>query len=835
MNKVVANADEAIRDMKDNITVMVGGFGLCGIPENSIAAMVKKGLKGLTCISNNAGVDDFGLGLLLHGRQIKKMISSYVGENAEFERQLLSGELEVDLIPQGTLATRCLAAGYGMPAIFTAAGVGTEVAIGKETRNFNGKDYLMEYAFDADFAVVKAWKGDTHGNLIFHETARNFNPLMAMAGKITIAEVEELVPAGELDPNNIHTPGIYVHRIFKGENYEKRIEQRTVQNEINFRRMQINTHTSWSKYAIWTIIFFWLAFFIHEKEWLKQNVVWDVMSYYGYLPAKFIYHDITLKFTLADVDKFRSLFLADLAPNGEMVIKTTMGLSFLYAPFFLIANIFAKSFGFPVDGFSMPYQVGLMASAFFYLIVGMIFIRKLLRIYFDEVTTALTIIGIYFGSNLLWYTTGEALMSHGYLFSITAIYFYLMLKWYERETILRTIILGLLIGLMVLIRPTMVLLLLPFIFYLWGKSGSISNFFKYVWERKWKFILMIMVCFLVAVPQLIYWKELTGNYFYFSYKKERFYFNNPYILDGLFSYRKGWLLYSPIMILSVFGLFVMRNKVKDFKIGIITTFFISIFVFFSWWTWWFGGSFGSRPMIDLYAMLALPFAASIDFFRMNKKRLYIFVPFGAFFLFLGAFQNWQYSQGMIHYDSNTKISYWKNFLRTTMDETWWDNISPPDYDAAALGIESVVRIGSTREGFDWKKYQNPIHPLFSTVILNIDNPYSSSLKIPLKKLVEDKIDIIYFNAFIKCDEPIKREDVFFIFSFENDSGIVSIVNRDLAITGKIEKGNWSQIEVEMKVDSTNFKTATFLNLFVHKPSKLKIMFKDYSITYSILK
>ena len=228
MNKVVANADEAIRDMQDNMTVMVGGFGLCGIPEKAIAAMVKKGVRGLTCISNNAGVDGFGLGLLLQSKQIKKMIASYVGENAEFERQMLSGELEVDLIPQGTLATRCLAAGYGMPAIFTAAGVGTEVAEGKETRKFNGKEYLMEYAFDAQFALVKAWKGDTHGNLVFHETARNFNPLMAMAGKITVAEVEELVPAGELDPNNIHTPGIYVHRIFKGENYEKRIEQRTV-------------------------------------------------------------------------------------------------------------------------------------------------------------------------------------------------------------------------------------------------------------------------------------------------------------------------------------------------------------------------------------------------------------------------------------------------------------------------------------------------------------------------------------------------------------------------------------------------------------------------------
>jgi 3-oxoacid CoA-transferase subunit A len=231
MNKVVSNADVAVNDVVDNMTLMFGGFGLCGIPENCIAALVRKKIKGLTCISNNAGVDDFGLGLLLQQKMIKKMISSYVGENAEFERQMLSGELLVDLIPQGTLATRCLAAGYGMPAIFTPAGVGTEVAEGKEIRNFNGKDYLLEYAFDPDFAMVKAWKGDTHGNLIFHETARNFNPLMAMAGRITIAEVEQLVPAGELDPNTIHTPGIYVHRIFQGRDYEKRIEQRTVRKK----------------------------------------------------------------------------------------------------------------------------------------------------------------------------------------------------------------------------------------------------------------------------------------------------------------------------------------------------------------------------------------------------------------------------------------------------------------------------------------------------------------------------------------------------------------------------------------------------------------------------
>jgi len=228
MNKVVKNAEEAIADIQDNAVIMLGGFGLCGIPENCITALVNKGIKGLTCISNNAGVDDFGIGLMLKTRQVKKMISSYVGENAEFERQLLSGELEVELTPQGTLAERIRAAGSGIPAFFTPTGYGTEIANGKEVRDFDGRMYVMEKALHADFAIIKAWKGDKHGNLIFKGTARNFNPMMAQAGKITIAEVEELVEPGELDPNYIHVPGVYVQRIFQGADYEKRIEQRTV-------------------------------------------------------------------------------------------------------------------------------------------------------------------------------------------------------------------------------------------------------------------------------------------------------------------------------------------------------------------------------------------------------------------------------------------------------------------------------------------------------------------------------------------------------------------------------------------------------------------------------
>jgi len=231
MNKVVSNVTDALMGIQDDMTIMLGGFGLCGIPENSIGELVRKGTKRLTCISNNAGVDGFGLGLLLETKQIKKMISSYVGENDEFERQMLSGELEVDLIPQGSLAERCRAGGAGIPAFYTPAGFGTEIAEGKEVRIYNGKPHILEEALTADFAIVKAWKGDTAGNLVYKAAARNFNPLMAMAGKITIAEVEELLPAGALDPNEIHTPGIFVQRIFQGKEFEKRIEQRTTRKK----------------------------------------------------------------------------------------------------------------------------------------------------------------------------------------------------------------------------------------------------------------------------------------------------------------------------------------------------------------------------------------------------------------------------------------------------------------------------------------------------------------------------------------------------------------------------------------------------------------------------
>ena len=231
IRKTVENVAEAVHGVQDGMTLMFGGFGLCGIPENAISELVKKEVKEITCISNNAGVDDFGLGLLLQKKQIKKMVSSYVGENAEFERQMLSGELEVELTPQGTLAEKCRAAQAGFPAFFTPAGYGTEVAEGKEAREFDGKMYILEEAFKADFAFVKAWKGDRAGNLIFKGTARNFNPCMCGAAKITVAEVEELVPEGELDPNQIHIPGIFVQRIFQGSGYEKRIEQRTVRQK----------------------------------------------------------------------------------------------------------------------------------------------------------------------------------------------------------------------------------------------------------------------------------------------------------------------------------------------------------------------------------------------------------------------------------------------------------------------------------------------------------------------------------------------------------------------------------------------------------------------------
>ncbi len=588
----------------------------------------------------------------------------------------------------------------------------------------------------------------------------------------------------------------------------------------------------WSKYSIGLIVVFWIALFFINKEWNHQHIISDVIIYYDYLPAKFIYKDLSLQFTLADPKKYEFQFWPQTTSDGKLVLKMTMGLSYLYGPFFLIANEVAKIKDYPVDGFSLPYQVGLMVSALFYLFIGLYFLRKLLLLFYDEVSTAITIISIYFGTNLLWYTTGEALMSHGFLFSVSAAYLYLMVMWSEKPTLIRTIFLGALIGLMILIRPTMTMMLIPFVYYLLSREGTFKKMIAFLWKQKVKIILMIVFCFLVLLPQSLYWHSITGKYIYYSYTQERFFWSHPHIIDALISYRKGWLIYSPIMIISLIGLFIMKNKERIFFKGILVTLISALYILFCWWTWSYGGSFGSRPMVDYYAMLAIPFASGINYFRENVRRTYFFIPIASFLLFVGLFQNWQYSKGMIHFDGNTKRSYWKNFLRFSFAPGWWDTLERPDYDAAIKGIDAIDRPGKDRYNFDYLKYSNRQFIVTNFAILNRSNKYSHALTIPLEDIKKLKIDSVYINTSMLCFDKLKEKDLTAIFSFKNNQVERFSYNPDLKTNNRYIQNKWVKLQTGIWIDSTQVSLFDQLEIFISNKTDNTVLFKDYTVSYT---
>ncbi len=600
-----------------------------------------------------------------------------------------------------------------------------------------------------------------------------------------------------------------------------------IKSDLNWK-----SNKPWSKYSIGLIVVFWIALFFINKEWNRQHITDDVIIYYDYLPAKFIYKDLSLRFTLADPKKFELQFWPQTTSDGKLVLKMTMGLSYLYGPFFLVANQIAKWQGYPVDGFSLPYQVGLMISALFYLFIGLYFLRKLLLLFYDEVSTAITIISIYFGTNLLWYTTGEALMSHGYLFSVSAVYLYLMVMWIEKPKFLRTLFLGATIGLMILIRPTMTLMLLPFIFYLLSQEGSFKRLILFLWKRKWNLVLMLVCCFLVLLPQSLYWHSLTGNYIYYSYTIERFYWTHPHIIDALISYRKGWLIYSPIMIISIFGLFVMKNREKYFLKGVVITLVSALYILFCWWTWSYGGSFGSRPLVDYYALLAIPFASGVNYFRENIRRTYFFIPIASFLLYVGLFQNWQYSKGMIHFDGNTKRSYWKNFLRVSFAPGWWETLERPDYDQAILGIDAIARPGKDRVKFDYLKYSNRQFIVTNYAILNQEIKYSHAITIPIEEIKKLKIDSIYINTSMLCFDKLKEKDLFAVFSFQNNHIENFSANPDLKTSNRYIQNKWVDLQTGIWIDSTQYSLYDKLEIFVTNNTTHTILFKDYTISYT---
>ena len=441
--------------------------------------------------------------------------------------------------------------------------------------------------------------------------------------------------------------------------------------------------------AIVLIVLF--AFITNIRFWEKEQkiIYWDIISYYAYLPATFIYDDISLEFTKDDIpgEAYPYTFWPEETADGELVIKTTMGMSFMYAPFFFIGHLYALNSSFDASGFTEPYKYSLIIGALFWLLIGMIFLRKTLSFYFEKKTIALVILVLGLGTNLFFYSSMEPAMSHLYSFSLISVFMYFILKWNQNPGIINSLILGVLAGVITLIRPTNAIVVLLFILFGLVSMQSMQKRLKF-FLGNWKNILLIIAAGLIMlVPQLIYWKYVTGDWFYYSYgSDERFYWNNPHILDGLFSYRKGWLLYTPVMIFSLAGLFLLKDKLKDLRLAIIIYLILHVYIIFSWWSWWYGGSFGMRAMIDTYAVLALPLGAFIQW--LFERRMVVRVVGLAVILvlsFYNLFATSQYYYGAIHWDSMTKAAYWHSFGKIKPNPGFYDLLKTPDNEAARKG------------------------------------------------------------------------------------------------------------------------------------------------------
>ncbi len=463
--------------------------------------------------------------------------------------------------------------------------------------------------------------------------------------------------------------------------------------KLNFFR-----NTSFSKFILCLLCFTMFCFVFYTKRWTKaetpQKIInWDVTSYYSYLPATFIYHDVTLEFIKNYPEKEfgeRHCFFYQTAPNGSKVIKFTMGNAIMYAPFFFIAHATAHLLNYETNGFSIPYEFWLAISSLFYLIMGLSYLRKLLLLYFNEYASSATLIAVMLGTNLFYYSSSEPAMSHTYTFSLVSVFLYQFIRWYNNPSIKKIILIGLLYGLIVLIRPVNILFIVfPLIFDIYSGRTLINK--VYFFQKHWKHLLLFLIsAFIVFIPQLIYWKTLTGDWLFYSYLNESFYFLKPHIIDGFFSFRNGWLIYSPIMIFAVIGIFYLKRRSKEIFLPIVLFFVFNCYVMYCWWTWWYGGSFGSRPMIDSYALMSLPMAAIFQTILEKGKLIKIaLVTIISGFVFINIFQSRQKDIGLIHHDAMTKDAYFLVFLKSDLnfnERVLLDkSLKSPNYDNALLG------------------------------------------------------------------------------------------------------------------------------------------------------
>ncbi|MCD6596300.1 MAG: hypothetical protein J7L04_01350 [Bacteroidales bacterium] len=449
--------------------------------------------------------------------------------------------------------------------------------------------------------------------------------------------------------------------------------------------LSIKSFNNYSGLVIILVVFIVLFQGIKLKRYMRNEIVKsDAVSYYAYLPAAVIYHDLSFRFTGELPENFDGVIWTHTSPNGKETLKMSMGLAFLLLPFFLIAHILALLSTFPADGYSAIYQFFILIAAVFYLLAGLLFLRKVLKQFFEDRVVAISLTMVVMATNLYYYTVAEPGMSHVFSFFLFNAFLFYLLKWNELPRWKNSFLFALFAGLIILVRPANILIMVLPVLY-WNRRGF-GKQLAWLWKQRIMILFMLVLAFLVILPQLIYWKYSTGSWIYYSYGEEGFYFNNPHIFDGLFTYRKGWFVYTPIMLFFVVGLFFMRKRIPELFIPLSVFLLLNIYVVFSWWCWWYGGSFGARPMIDSYGLLALPFAVLIE--KVIKQKIWIKIPVGLlliFFIYLNLFQSRQYRITMIHWDSMTKQAYWKVFLREQWPENYEKLINPPDYAKALKG------------------------------------------------------------------------------------------------------------------------------------------------------
>lgn len=559
------------------------------------------------------------------------------------------------------------------------------------------------------------------------------------------------------------------------------------------------------------IILYAILFFFVNAENRKKHIESDVISYYAYLPALFIHHDLHLNYLKKNPEYYSDKVWPIATEDGRLVIKTSMGLAILYTPFFLLAHAFTGLSSYTSDGYSQPYHTSLVIACVFYLSIGLWALRKVLLRYFSDATSALTLLLIYFGTNLMWYTTREAAMAHGFIFSLLCVYLLQLLHWYDQPTFKRSLWVGLAGGMAILIRPTLALISLPFLLYRVDSLQSIPDKIRYCLSHYRFLLVLLLAAVLPFTLQMIYWKYATGHWLYFSYTGERFFFNNPHIFDGLFSYRKGWLIYTPLMGLSLIGLVLPNSALRPLRSGLLALTVAVIFINFSWWCWWYGGSFGQRSMIDYYGFLAIPFSIISERILRSALCARISMVLGIVFLVSwNFFQHWQFKEALISSDGMTRRSFWTEPFRTGRSERWLSTLRPPDYNRAKAGLAfdhpplrenwEVYSLLDFEEGpeLDTSVTTNAARSGKFGYTLEPGRRYTPPITARAYELKVRMIDSLIIGVDAFCTDAIRANSLALVFSLENDSALSLYRSDDLGSDEVFTGGQWHHFETRFR-------------------------------------